>query len=142
MAKKPNTTPITNTDNPRCIDTDAEALLLTRIRLDDAAKNRETDAVKSVEADDEDIAEKFDEDTGDDDLEVDVSDLETSDTADEEVDEIVAESEIEDIAKEGKLRRYQHESEIFGKTEVSNGRKKLELLREERLLKEMLGDDF
>ena len=41
-----------------------------------------------------------------------------------------------------KRRRYHHESEIFGATDLPTGRAKLELLEEERRLKELLGDSF
>jgi len=71
----------------------------------------------------------------------DVEDLETDDSGTEE-EELVDEIESSIVSADESASRYQHESEVFGLTEVSTGRAKLELLEEERLLKEMLSDSF
>jgi len=80
----------------------------------------------------------------DDDAEIlvaDVDDLETDDGGTDE-EELVDEIESSVASEDESASRYQHESEVFGFTEVSTGRAKLELLEEERLLKEMLSDSF
>lgn len=82
---------------------------------------------------------EFDNEADDEAPSVDVSEL---DIGDEDEDELVAEEETQSVELDESTQRYAYESEIFGKKELSTSREKLELLREERALREMLGDSF
>jgi|GEM_PF-4014498 len=97
----------------------------------------------------DDVVESTDDDLNDHEFndaedEIHVTDIDDLDADDADSQEQLAEIEANTAPADSgeSVHRYQHNSEIFGSTEVSTGRAKLELLEEERRLKEMLNDSF